>query len=277
MSIIVGFSVFLGIATVYAGPADPDTVGKLSTDLSGNDPKAKLAAVAEIRRLMTLDAEMETANATLREGVGWSMLSAGMYEELLSISEEIMSVSAPYSSRLESMLRFRVEALLASGKIDQALVETKQYYNISRMAGTSDAMSWVAKALAAKYPNDPSMREKFKAQQAAGAVQASATQPVVVDDNVLTTIKVDGKKYEAWMTKKTFAAENWFGYVSRGNLYLLADKPKEALNCFYQSRDSAGAEYQKEMAIEGIAQSMKAMDGNIWRANAWLASQQQKK
>lgn len=74
-----------------------------------------------------------------------------------------------------------------------------------------------------------------------------------------------------------FPSDNYFGLMSRGNLYLLADRPDEALWCFQQLQDRqapGGTEYMRKQQLESVARAIKAQDGAIGRANAYLRALQ---
>jgi hypothetical protein len=56
-----------------------------------------------------------------------------------------------------------------------------------------------------------------------------------------------------------------------GNLLLLSDKPKEA-NKAFEAAYRISPEKQLAAATEALARAMRAEDGNVERANAWVLS-----
>jgi hypothetical protein len=56
---------------------------------------------------------------------------------------------------------------------------------------------------------------------------------------------------------------------------LIADKSAEAEALFRELYQSAGTQQDLATATEGLARSLRAEDGTLARANAWLLSLQQ--
>jgi hypothetical protein len=188
-------------------------------------------------------------------------------------------------SLLEALQLARIRANLVAHQPQRALQQAKGLYNVSSMATTDQAMLVVAECLAAAYPNDAGMVDRFKAQQIAGAqppgaasaaappaaAPAATTQSAGASAAILVmpAIHVDDADYHAAIADNF--AEDYSSLMGRGNLLLLADHPDPAKSLFERAYAQA-ADYQLAAASEAIARQIKAHDGVIGRANQWVES-----
>ncbi len=78
---------------------------------------------------------------------------------------------------------------------------------------------------------------------------------------------MDGGPYEGAL--KDVLDDDFDSQMRRGNLLLLMDRPKEAKAAFERAAMLA-ADKQASTAAEGVARSIKAEDGTIGRANAYV-------
>ena len=122
--------------------------------------------------------------------------------------------------------------------------------------------------------------DRFREQQIAGAnPPPSTTQPSAagskegagarVQSSVLAAIRLDPKPYQEAMAH--LIKEDYASWMGRGNLLLLADQPKEARAAFERAYALA-PEKDLALAAESLAKCLKAEDGTIGRANAWVLS-----
>lgn len=188
------------------------------------------------------------------------------------------TVTVPHDTRaLEGFAQARVRALLAAGKADEALQAAKSLFNVSTMQGTSEAILLVAETLNAARPKDKESFNKFREEQMAGAAapagEGGAPESVRTAkgarSTVLESIKVDPAKYEAALSKMT--GEDYQSLMGRGNLLLMADRVAEAREVFERMYSLATASELVE-ASEALARTIRAEDGTIGRANAWVSA-----
>ncbi len=131
----------------------------------------------------------------------------------------------------------------------------------------------VAECLSAAYPDDSEKLMRLRDEQMAGAAtQPSANGPRV--STVMREIKVDVKPYAAAIARydagRYMIQTNERGaLMAQANLLLLADRPGEAKALMLRMREIA-VEESRYIAEENVARAIKAEDGTIGRANAWL-------
>jgi hypothetical protein len=239
---------------------------------SGDAAQQKLAVEAIRARVQARGA------AELRAGWLRPMASAKLHKEVAELAQEAILLTPSETRSVEAALAARVRALIALGRPEQALAEAKGLFNVATMTGTSEAILVVAECIAAARPNDVKAFNAFRAEQIAGAAAAApVTQPAAhpttrpvdpVRSPVLDSIKVDDKPYREALAR--FPGEDATNLMARGNLLLLADRPGEAWPIFERMYSLSGVDIVE--ASESLARCMKAEDGTIGRANAWILS-----
>lgn len=179
---------------------------------------------------------------------------------------------------VESLQQRRVEVLLAMGRTNEALQAAKGLYNVCQMKNTASAINVLGDALLAAWPDDKKKVDRLRAEQIAGAdfgEDSGSRDPVATTEPstqpaVLASITIDDKPYAAAIAKR----EGRNAYVSlfaKGNLLLLAGDPTRALQAFREAYPLSNNSQLAE-ATESIARAMRARDGSVGRANAWLTS-----
>jgi tetratricopeptide (TPR) repeat protein len=192
------------------------------------------------------------------------------FAELNEILPEAILAAAKSPSELDELQRWYVRSLLAAGKYPDALVAAKSLFNVSRMSDTADAMRLLADVLRKLHSDDPKFVEQFISEQVAGL--RATTQPAEpVVPPTLAAIHVDQKVYSAAIKAVRYDGDEYEECVTRGNLFLLADRPKDAMAQFQKAYEIA-PDYRLVEATESIARAIKAEDGTIGRANQWILS-----
>jgi hypothetical protein len=87
---------------------------------------------------------------------------------------------------------------------------------------------------------------------------------------VLASIQVDPTPYRQAIVSADRPDYN--ALLGQGNLYLLADQPKEAMTAFQRAYGMVRRDAERPTATESLARAMKAEDGSIGRANSWVLS-----
>jgi tetratricopeptide (TPR) repeat protein len=237
----------------------------LATQLSGPDPTRQVEAVGKVRKL--LETEPNKAVGELRGRWLKAMMAGGRYDDAAELALKGILIQPQSTQGVPALQEFRVRALLAAGKKQEALSNAKSLFNVAPMDRTADAMLLVAECVRAA---DPELADRFREEEIAGA----ATQPVGAGPTtkvsvVLAGIKVDARPYEEAIGRQT--QEEYYSFVGLGNLLLLADKPREARAAFERAY-AVAAERDLPAATGNIAKAMKAEDGTIGRANGWILS-----
>jgi hypothetical protein len=170
-----------------------------------------------------------------------------------------------------------VNMLLSTGKFDEALPAAKTYYNICRLANTSRATDLLAEALLnGPGQKDPTIVDRFKSEQVAGAqtpAAGSASDPPA--QTVLKSIVVDPAPYQSELDKLADSPKTWASLTQQGNLLLMQDKGADAVPLFQESVSVTSDPKQLSAAIANVARAMRARDGCIGPANAYILSLQQ--
>jgi hypothetical protein len=173
-----------------------------------------------------------------------------------------------------------VNTLLSTGKFDEALPAAKTYYNICKLENTSKAIDLVAEALLnGPGRKDPSIVTRFKSEQAEGS-QAPAADPSVsastdATQSVLKSIVIDPAPYQPALDALTEGLRNYNTLTRQGNLLLMQDKGADAVAIFQAAASITNDPKQLSGAIANVARAMRARDGCVGPANAYLLSLRQ--
>ncbi len=248
---------------------DPQQIDAL---LAAKDSASLDQAVASIRSLL-VEQPQESARR-LRGGWLDALSAAGRHETVAELAIPAIVEYAADVRAVEELQTKRVRALLKADKPRQALSAAKGLFNVASMAHTRQSLLTVAECLNATYPDDPSIVERFRREQIAGA----ATRPAAAK-SVLDSIPIDPSPFEAGL--RLYAPGNYVLQVDEfsdklayGNLLLLAGQSLKAEQVFRNLPRSAEPERQAQ-TNEAIARSLKAQDGGIFRANEWVRALRQ--
>jgi tetratricopeptide (TPR) repeat protein len=208
----------------------------------------------------------------MHEGIP-QFMNAKAYDLAAALALEATLAVPGAVDQLEFFQLKRVEALLAAGRNEEALSAAKGLYNVSGMGFTRDMLSLVARVLSAAYPEDGDIANRFLAEQVEGA--RASTQPYQPEVSTtelpmaLSRVKVNPKPYERAIQRES--GEDFGALTATGNLMLLSDKPREAMQVFEKAYAIAPDD-RLAYATENLARAMKAVDGTIGRANAFVLS-----
>jgi tetratricopeptide (TPR) repeat protein len=186
---------------------------------------------------------------------------------------------AQHNELVEALLQIRIKALLAAGKNEEALSASKSLFNAATMAKTSDAIKAVTDCLKAARPDEKGIVQRFKLEQLAEAPdrKAPTAEPNAAKDGkaepraktVLESIMID----EALLGNalENVKMDTFENLNSWGNLLLISGNAKDAQAVFEKAYKIA-PEDKLPLATENLARVMRAQDGNVSRANAWILS-----
>jgi hypothetical protein len=91
----------------------------------------------------------------------------------------------------------------------------------------------------------------------------------------MSGIKVSSDAYDAALNN--IVGDSFDSMYRRCTLMLLADRPEEALKWAKRAFGEASNPPQTKTSTDLIARCLKAQDGNVGRANAWVVSNAPKK
>jgi len=209
------------------------------------------------------------------------------YEEVVSLAQAATLAVSSDVRLVEYVQYYRARALLALGRPQEALAVAKGLFNVARMKNVADDLAFIVDCLKVAYPCNDAIIEQFRQEQVAGSVLTNqlSTLNGTTDyssiaglrSSVLDGIIVDGSAYTAAVyqaqsvIQQCIASTNYNSVVALGNLLLLSDRGTDAYPIFELAYGLAGSNHVAG-ATESIARCMKAEDGTIGRANAWLLS-----
>jgi hypothetical protein len=275
---LCSFLILTGVACRFALAAPAPTqsdIDKVNTGIKSSDKGPQDAAIAQIKDLIA------SAHPVRNLWVDWipGLMKDGRNDDAAELAL-LGSCERPDLNAIVPMMELRVNALLASGKNDDALAAAKSYYNVCDMKLTGKAVDMLALCLARTHPDDLEIARRFRNEQAASSAspQASAsaatTTPTTQTSPMLKAIVIDQRIWDdsikTWAAK-TSPVSARAGY---GDLLLAADRGADAEKAYREMYQLAATQADLTTAIEGIARSLRAEDGNVGRANAWLVSLQ---
>jgi hypothetical protein len=224
----------------------------LEADLGSGDVSRQRKAIATIQMFVKSDATGGLQELQAR----WlpEMLRAGLENDVVEMSLVAIKADPAHTQKVQTFQEYRVRALMQLGETQEALSNAKSLWNVSTMAKTPDAALLVYQCLDSN---------KFRDEQLAGAKNNVGP----VHHTILGSVKPAFKPFE----HGKLADGDYRYWIGEGNLLLLADRPVEAKVAFERAYDLAPPS-QLANVTENIARAMKAEDGTIGRANAWILS-----
>jgi hypothetical protein len=125
---------------------------------------------------------------------------------------------------------------------------------------------------------DNTIVHRFMMQQAAGAQlppadgSPAATPSEDLGENVLKSITIDPKPYQAELDKLAAAPKTFETLTARGNLLLLSDNGAEARDSFAMALELANDQKRLAAGVANVARAIRARDGLVGGANAYILS-----
>lgn len=263
-------------AVIWAEDLSPESINSL---LQAGDVASVDRAIDSIRGV--LSERPEIARGQIRS---WADALRGLkrFDAAADLTTTGVTEFAADIGSIESLLQLRIRILLEAGRPKDALRTAKSLFNVSRMETTAMAIRQVAECLNAVSGGNDAPVEQFRQEQLAGATpQPEATSrlatPAVAASarsSILGQIHPDADSYKIAIRQLDprsylFPAAHVPDLLAVGNLLLVSDRADEALAAFTQAGKIARVD-QMLAANEGIARAIKAQDGTIGRANAWV-------
>lgn len=151
------------------------------------------------------------------------------------------------------------------------LAAAKGYYNLVNLKDTKVAIELLATVIS--NTNAPAA-EQFRKQQLSSIVASDQLE------NVLESIVVDSAPFDGVIERLRDKFDSIDSQIGCGNVLLLADQPEEAQECFelalhLATKGKGGKGRLVRESLSGIARSIRAQDGSVQRADAYILSLQQ--
>lgn len=263
-----------------AGQADSPIPATYEERLRTGSPAEVEVVIEELRQKLAASDGSKMGEHVRRYELLSILLSQKKQDAVLELTELGLMAETDSAKSLAYYLRTRMDALQDQGKTDEALAEGKRLYNVVPMEETADAVLRIARLLKDSGPNGESRLDQFKQEQMAGveppASLGDLTKPRGTDHqaSVLGKIVLPDAGY-ARAAEEIHSRNNFRLLTSKGNLLLLAGEPEKAMQAFEDAYEIAG-DKDVQMASENIARGLRALDGTIGRANAFVKSIQPK-
>jgi len=281
---VVALTALAGSWAAQSKPSKP--VDPILQQIESKDPAQIQEAVTTVWEQLHAETSHDRRVAVLgriKKG-HWltGLMAAQRYEDVAGLALE-GTLALPWDiPSVEYMQTYRVQALLKMSKPEEALAAAKGFFNVCTMKDTANALVLVIECLKAAHPGDEAIIDRLREEQMAGAVVGTDEEREAKSvergekasggsskRSVLASIKVNGSLYDKAMQEYT--GEDYGSLAALGNLLLLADKPKEARPLFERAYAIAAPKHLAA-ATESIARCMRAEDGTVGRANAWVLS-----
>jgi len=136
-------------------------------------------------------------------------------------------------------------------------------FNVAPMAKTKDALALLADTL--QRSDQDKLYQQFVEEQRKSAEAGAASGK----STVMSRIDCARPEYEEAIKK--ISGKDYYSQIARGNLYLLCGKAAEA-RIAMEAAYALKTPQQLGDATENIARVIKAEDGGIGRANAFVLS-----
>jgi hypothetical protein len=268
MILVCGLILSLGADSPPSPAAAPtrDAMDDVSSELASGDDGGASQAIAQI------NAWVDHRHVSYNLWFRWlpAMMADGKYHDAADLAMKGM-LARPEVTAMTALTRARARALLALGKPAEALEAARSNYNVCALRDTPGAIDLLGECLAACNPGDDEIIRRLRNQQAMASDQGDSpsTQPA----NPVLGIAIDATPYKATLRK--FSLRTAFkDRVNYGNLLLAAGKCGEAEKVYRELYELAATQEELDTAVEGVARSLRAEDGSLGRANAWLAGLQ---
>jgi hypothetical protein len=256
------------VKTVPTLNPTPDQIAQVTSEVTSSNSKTIDQGEDQIR----LWIKQRHVPFNLKHDWLPALMDAGRYQDVADLALAGL-LNRTDVTTVASLLELRSRAFLALDKGPQAMEAAKSYYNVCRLSDTQAAIGLVGLCLAKCHPDDDGIALRFRQEQA-GASSPSGPSTQSSERPMLKSVAIDSSPYaqaiKRWSTRTKFSDRA--GYA---NLLLAADNAPDAEKVFRQLAALAATQDEANLAAEGIARSLRAEDGNLARANAWLASLQQ--
>jgi len=252
--------------TATAGRTDPLAI--ISQELTSSEPLQQQEGMATIRRLVTQGSLVGEARQRVAQDWLPALLGAKRYTETNEIALAAILSHPDDTALVEACQKARVRALLGSGNAHEALVNAKSLFNVASLKGTGEAIALVVQCLQADTTVGLPLVDRFKTEQEIGVVASSPAKAGSPTSSVLSSVVVDAAIYQK--TLKECSGQMRADFLARGNLLLLAGQVAEAREMF-EGLYAVATPEELPQATENIARCIKAADGHIVGANAWLS------
>ena len=274
LSVALAWCVCVLAGSTQGATAKPVTpAGALTIQFKSND-------AAQVKQALQAALEMlgddKSSKSAAEELPNWLkvLLAQKRLNEIEQLALAGIAAQPASLPIIENCQKYRIRVHLVSGKTNEALALAKGLYNVCAMSSTSRAIDLIGECLyEANKDNDPAgVVKEYKLHQIHGAALTTTGQAAIDPrKSVLSEVHVDAKPYAKAIADCELNVDGFTALLAKGNLLLLADQPAEAKKAF-EKIYALAADKNLAVATEANARAMRAEDGTVGRANAWILS-----
>jgi hypothetical protein len=256
----------------FADPPPPDRLhdqARIMAEITSPDAKRVQAEIAELR--MTMNSDPGFVIGMMRGPVLRALIDHGHFKEAADLATLGVLSNLNDLGSVQQLQRLRVEALVRANKPTEALGAAKALFNVCSVHDTEQMLQVLAETINAAHPTDPNAAQPLVVQERAGAVakdQFTATTSSIersLPADMAYRPSADQRQPGSYL----IPSDEWGAINSQVNLLLLADEPSEAVKLLRTVRNNDHFINPRDID-EALARSIRAEDGTIGRANAFI-------
>jgi hypothetical protein len=267
-------------ATVPAASTQPNRDARtLAAALEDPNEPVRRLAIAQIHELAARDERALSLGFPQ-----WidPLLDNKAYADIRQLAPTAINSRAFDVALVQKAMRAMVVSSMAQRDYDRALTEAKSYYSVVSLGGTSDALELIESLL--QRTKGQSVSEQFIREQLghggsewpADNVADSSPGVGAGEPQIMDTIGVDASVWQEEIRRLEERAGgprqgSYGNLMARGNLLLLAGRPREARGCFESACRIAGSNMKQiREAIEGVARALRSYNANAFQADKFI-------
>jgi hypothetical protein len=244
-----------------------DPVKVITAELQSADPAVITQAVSDINTILATNAGL--ISDQLRGDWIKRLVALRRFDDVSQLSLRGTIIYADRVDVIDQFQQMRTMSFLWAGKPTEALAAAKQYFDVASLQDTADSILFICRCLNSVYPDDRSVLKQYRLEQIRGAKAVAPMQPPDSSNSIMDKVQIDATPYAANIRGLT--GEDYHSLFVKGNLLLLAGRTDEAWDVFERAYTEASPG-DLPTASESLARCMRAQDGTIGRANAWILS-----
>lgn len=243
-------------APALAGPPPKDIAARLG------DPNPKIQAQGVTEVESWFKADPRGAAYQLRGIWQRPVWNQGEYSKIAAWALTGVLAVADDTDVSCDLMELRIRALWKVGRDKEALSACRSLFNLAKTGRTNKAILMVARGLERVHPQDPTIYDRFRQEQMAGAVRDGQARHSALLEAIPMDKTIYAAALEAW---KLSEMDEWHIGMAEGNLHLLMGELENATPIFTNLPGGSG-----QQDVENQSRIMKAQDGTIGRVNHYL-------
>jgi hypothetical protein len=253
-------------------PTDPThDQRRIMAEIASPDPKRVQAEIDQLRTTLTNDPGFVIN--LMRGPLLRSLIDHDHFQEAADLATQGVLWNLGDVGSIQQLQRFRIEALLRAHQPTEAVAAAKSLFNVCSLHDTEQMLQVLAETIDAAHPTDPNAAQPLADSEMAGAVARDESTAIpspfekALPGDAAFRSSADRRQPGAYL----IPTDDWGQINSQVNLLLLADEPAEAVKLLRSVRQSNRFVNHRDVD-EALARAIRAEDGTIGRANAFIAA-----